>query len=110
MFAIVVFTGRNTQHVILAEYVVCHSLDCDKDVLIVRIYKHLENSQWNKQSQRNIIYIKSIFWTILSSISSFAIWGTAFLDKWLSPGHYLYLMLQTLAGYQLYHYATNAGL
>ena len=43
MFAIVVFAGRNTQHVVHA--VVCHSLDCDKDVLIVRIYKHLENSQ-----------------------------------------------------------------
>ena len=30
----------------------------------------------------------SISWTILSSISSFAMWGTAFLVEWLSPGQY----------------------
>ena len=29
-------------------------------------------------------------------------WGAANLVEWLSPGHYLYLMLQTVTGYQLW--------
>ena len=28
-------------------------------------------------------------------------WGTAFFYEWLSPGLYLYLVLQTVAGYQI---------
>ena len=32
---------------------------------------------------------------------SFVMWGAAVLVEWLSPGHYLYLMLQTVMGYQL---------
>ena len=36
-----------------------------------------------------------------ASCLSSALRGTAFLDEWLSPGHFLYLMLQTVAGYQL---------
>ena len=31
---------------------------------------------------------------------SFMMWGAAVLVEWLSPGH-LYLMLQTVMGYQL---------
>ena len=32
---------------------------------------------------------------------SLAMWGAAVLVEWLSPGHYLYFVLQTLMGYQL---------
>ena len=33
--------------------------------------------------------------------SSFAMWGATILVEWFIPGHYLYLMLQTVMGYQL---------
>ena len=36
-----------------------------------------------------------------ASLSSFTMWGTTFLIEWLSPGHYLYIMLLTMAGFQL---------
>ena len=34
--------------------------------------------------------------------SSFTVRGAAILIEWLSPGHYLCLMLQTIMGYQIY--------
>ena len=36
-----------------------------------------------------------------ASLLCFAMCGTAFFIEWLSPSHYLYIMLLTMAGYQL---------
>ena len=54
-----------------------------------------------------IFFCLYFFLTILSSISSFPVralqcGGATILVEWFIPGHYLYLMMQTLMGYQLY--------
>ena len=50
---------------------------------------------------KNKFYLDHLILHLELHSSSFAMWGAAVLVEWLSPGHYLYLMLQTFMGYQL---------
>ena len=49
---------------------------------------------------KNKFYLDHLILHLELHSSSFAMWGAAVLVEWLSPGHYLYLMLQTMIGYK----------
>ena len=66
----------------------------------------IATSQWGSKHPHSLVEIFFFIRTILSSISSFTAGasrcgGAAVLVEWLCPGHYFYLMLQTMIGYQL---------